>query len=126
MADAFIAHLHDLFAAFGPITTRAMFGGHGVYFDGLIIGIVLDDGLYLKTDDATRAEFEAAGCVPCVYTGQRQPITMSYWSLPDEAMESPQALSPWAKLAYEAALRKPRPASKPRAAAKKAGPKPRR
>lgn len=119
MADAFIAHLHDLFAAFGPISTRAMFGGHGLYFDGLIIGVVIGDALYLKTDDETRARFEAAGCAPCVYTGQKQPITMSYWSLPDDAMESPQAMLPWARLAYAAALRKPRAPVKPRKAAKK-------
>jgi len=114
MADAFIEHLHDLFAALGPISTRAMFGGHGLYFDGLIIGIVIDDALYLKTDDETRAQFEAAGCIPFVYTSQQQPITTSYWSLPEEAMESAQAMLPWAKLAFEAALRKPRPAKKAR------------
>ena len=114
MSTDFIAHLHDLFAALGPISTRAMFGGHGVYFDGLIIGIVIDDALYLKTDDQTRANFEAAGCVPFIYTGQQQPITMSYWSLPEDAMESPQAMLPWAKLAFEAALRKPRSSKKAR------------
>ena len=123
MADAFIAHLHDLFAALGPISTRAMFGGHGVYFDGLIIGIVIDDALYLKTDDQTRANFEVAGCTPFVFTsaqsrGQQQPVTTSYWSLPDDAMESPQAMLPWAKLAFEAALRKPRSSGKVRKPAK--------
>jgi DNA transformation protein len=119
MADAFIEHLHDLFAALGPIGTRAMFGGHGVYFDGLIIGIVIDDALYLKVDDQSRAQFEAAGCAPFVYKfdqsrGQQQPITMSYWSLPEDAMDSPQAMLPWAKLAFAAALRKPRPPKKAR------------
>lgn len=108
MADAFLAHLHDLFAPLGPVTVRAMFGGHGVYLDGLIIGLVLDDVLYLKADAVSRVQFEAAGCAPCVYRGQRQPITMSYWSLPADAMESPQAMLPWARLAYAAALRKPR------------------
>src|SRR5688500_18820582 len=118
MADAFIEHLHDLFAALGPISTRAMFGGHGVYFEGLSIGIVIDDALYLKADDATREHFEAAGCAPFVYAGQQQPITTSYWSLPEDAMESPQAMLPWAKLAFEAALRKPRSSKKARKPAK--------
>ena len=114
MRPGFIAHLHDLFAALGPVGTRAMFGGHGVYFDGLIIGIVIDDALYLKTDAQTRARFEAAGCTPFVYTSQQQPITTSYWSLPEDAMESPQAMLPWAKLAFEAALRKPKSPKKAR------------
>ena len=45
MSDAFIEYLHDLFADFGPVSLRAMFGGHGVYHQGVIIGIVIDDGL---------------------------------------------------------------------------------
>ena len=123
MADAFIEHLHDLFAALGPISTRAMFGGHGVYFDGLIIGIVIDDALYLKADAQSRARFEDAGCAPFVYRfdpgrSQQPPITMSYWSLPEDAMESPQAMLPWAQLAFEAALRKPRSSAKARKPAK--------
>lgn len=113
MSKDFIAHLHDLFAAFGPIRTRAMFGGHGLYThmnasDDVLIGIVIDEALYLKVDTETRAAFEAAGCAPFVYTGQRTPITMSYWSLPEEAMDSPEAMLPWARLAWEAALRKPK------------------
>lgn len=118
MSADFIAHLHDLFAALGPIGTRAMFGGHGVYLDGLIIGLVIDDALYLKTDEQTRAHFEASGCTPLVYASQQLPITTSYWSLPEDAMESPQAMLPWAKLAFDAALRKPRSSRKARKPAK--------
>lgn len=111
MADAFIAHLHDLFASLGEVKTRAMFGGHGLYVDGLIIGVLIDDVLYLKTDGQTRARFESAGGAPFTYAyghGRGAPATTSYWSPPDEAMESPQAMLPWARLAREAALRKPR------------------
>lgn len=112
MSEAFIAYLQDLFAEFGPVTARRMFGGYGLYHEGVIVGVVMDDAVYLKADDGTRAQFEAAGGAPFVYTsnkggGLKQPITMSYWSLPDEAMESPQAMLPWARLAWEAALRKP-------------------
>lgn len=116
MADAFIAHLHDLFAPLGAVRTRAMFGGHGLYVDGLIIGVVIDDVLYLKTDAETRARFESAGGAPFTYAlgqGRKAPVATSYWSLPDEAMESPQAMLPWARLAREAALRKPK-ARRPR------------
>src|SRR5688500_1355216 len=107
MTGAFLAHLHDLFGDAGAVTTRAMFGGHGVYLDGLIVGIVIDEALYLKTDALTRARFEAAGSTPFVYTGQAKPIETSYWSAPEDALESAQAMRPWVELARAAALRKP-------------------
>ena len=108
MSEAFLEHLRDLFSDFGEIEARPMFGGHGVYHAGAIIGVVIDDALYLKTDAQTRPAFEAAGCAPFVYAMQGREIAMSYWSLPDEAMDSPQAMRIWAQRAYEAALRKPK------------------
>lgn len=107
MSNDFLDYLHELFSEFGPIRTRAMFGGHGVYFEDRIIGIVIDDEIYLKVDDLTRAAFEAEGCAPFVYDAGDRQIAMSYWSVPAEAMDSPQALLPWARRANEAALRKP-------------------
>ncbi|MGV8942976.1 TfoX/Sxy family protein [Thermomonas sp.] len=104
-------HIHDLFSAFAAVTTRAMFGGHGVYREGVILGIVIDDVLYLKVDAATRATFEAAGCAPFTYEAKGKSVPMSYWSVPEEALDSPQAFRPWAQRAWEAALRKP-PAKK--------------
>ncbi len=107
MTGAFLAHLHDLFGDAGTVATRAMFGGHGVYLDGLIVGIVIGEALYLKTDASTRARFEAAGSAPFVFTGQKKPIETSYWSAPEDALESAQAMRPWIELARAAALRKP-------------------
>ena len=107
MTGAFLAHLHDLFGDAGAVTTRAMFGGHGVYLDGLIVGIVIGEALYLKTDALTRARFEGAGSASFVHTGQKKPIETSYWSAPEDALESAQAMRPWIELARAAALRKP-------------------
>lgn len=102
-----LAHIHDLFSAFATVTTRAMFGGHGVYREGVILGIVIDDVLYLKVDEATRATFEAAGCAPFMYVAKGRSVPMSYWNVPEEALDSPQDFRPWAQRAWEAALRKP-------------------
>jgi DNA transformation protein and related proteins len=110
MRSGLVEHLQDLFADFGAVSARPMFGGHGIYRDKALIGIVLDETLYLKVDLQTRRAFEAAGCVPCVYTRQRTPITMSYWTVPEAAMDSAQAMLPWAQLAHAASLRKPKSA----------------
>jgi len=50
----FVAHVLEMMRPVGSASARAMFGGHGVYLEGLIVGIVDDDVLYLKTDAATR------------------------------------------------------------------------
>ena len=111
-----LEHLRDLFSAFAPVAFKAMFGGHGIYRDGRILGIVVDGVPYLKVDDQTRAAFEAEGCTPFVYEAKGRIVPMSYWTVPDEALDSPQGLRPWAQRAWEAALRKPKPKSKKRKA----------
>ncbi len=105
--EGFIAYLHELLEPLGGITMRRMFGGHGVYCDGVFFAIVIDSRLYLKVDEQTRERFQAAGCAPFIYLGQEKPLQMSYWNAPEEAMDSSEELLPWAKLAIAAALRKP-------------------
>ena len=117
MRDDDLDYLRELFSAFAPVTFRAMFGGHGVYRDGVILAIVIDGAPYLKVDDHSRAAFQAEDCEPFMYEARGKRIPMRYWSVPAEAMDSPQAFLPWAQLAWESALRKPKP--KPRTRAKK-------
>ncbi|PZP32411.1 MAG: competence protein TfoX [Roseateles depolymerans] len=115
-------------AELGPVRTRAMFGAQGVYVDGLFLAIVNRGELFLKVDDTSRPRFEAAGCTPFTYqTRDGASMTMSYYRVPEEALESPPLMQPWARLAFEAALRaanakpaRPRSATPRRAAAKKA------
>jgi DNA transformation protein and related proteins len=103
--DEDIAWFRELLAPIGRITARRMFGGTGLYADGLIVGLEVEGALYLKTDDISRPHFAEAGGHPFVYDGKGKPITMSYWTPPDEAMDSPEAMRPWARLALEAASR---------------------
>ena len=104
--DAFIELCVELLQPLGPVRPRRMFGGHGIYVDGLFMALVIQNQLYLKTDDLSRERFVAAGCTPFSYatkTGERQ--VMSYYQPPEEALESPPLMRPWARLAFEAALR---------------------
>ncbi len=107
--EGLLEHLRELLEPLGRITMRPMFGGHGVYCDGLFFAIVIDGRIYLKVDGGTRARFESAGCAPFVYEGKGEPIAMSYWSVPEQAMDSAGDMRPWAKLAIAAASRKPAP-----------------
>jgi DNA transformation protein len=98
------AHCIELLSSLGPTRARRMFGGHGFYVDDLFVALEAFDRLYLKVDDLTRARFEAAGCEVFVYDAKKK-ASMSYYTAPDEAMESPALMRPWARLAMEAALR---------------------
>ncbi|WP_284616328.1 TfoX/Sxy family protein [Aquabacterium humicola] len=96
-----------------------MFGGHGLYVDELFVALLIGDVLYLRTDDETREAFRAASSAPFDYaTRDGQRIVMSYWAAPQEAMESPALMLPWARLAIASALRAA--ASKRSAAPRKA------
>lgn len=105
--DGFLDYLHELLGPLGKVSIRRMFGGHGVYLDGLFIAIVADGRIFLKVDEETKPRFLAAGCAPFAIVHKGQPLEMSYWSVPDEAMDTSEDMAPWAKLAIGAAMRKP-------------------
>jgi len=103
----YLAYLRELMRDGGVATTsRAMFGGHGLYADGVFFAIVDDDVLYLRVDAQNRAEFEALGCTPFEYpTREGVHQAMSYLCAPDEALERPEAMGRWVRSSLGAALR---------------------
>ena len=107
------AHSVELLQPLGSVRSRRMFGGHGLYVDDLFVALIAYDRLFLKADAETRAAFEAAGCEPFVYEGGgNKQVSVSYFTAPPDAMESPALMQPWARLALAAALRA-RAAKKP-------------
>ncbi|MES3015240.1 MAG: TfoX/Sxy family protein [Pseudomonadota bacterium] len=101
----FVAHCTELLGSIGSVRSRRMFGGHGFYVDELFIAIIAGERLYLKVDAQTRASFEAEACVPFIYDSAGQAVSLGYFSAPEDAMESPPLMQPWARLALAAALR---------------------
>ncbi len=127
--DSFVQYNLELLEPLGPVQARGMFGGWGLYYGGMMFGLIAEGRLYLKTDEATRPAFEAAGCEPFVYDSGKgkAPIAMSYWTPPTDASDDAHALLPWARRAVEAAQRaqakkataKKKPAAKKAPVAKK-------
>jgi DNA transformation protein len=101
---AFVSHCVELLEAQGPVRTKRMFGGWGLYVDEIFIAIIAFDRLFLKVDERTRPLFEAAGSEPFVYDAKSKPVSLGYWSAPAEAMDSPALMAPWARAALQAAL----------------------
>ena len=105
MSGEFVDYVMELFGPFGTVGARRMFGGHGVYLDGLMFAIVSEDTLYLKADEMNRIEFEQAGCEIFDYARKGKRATLDFFRAPEDAMESPELMLPWARTAYAAALR---------------------
>lgn len=101
----FADSLHEVFAALGPVQLRRMFGGHGVFHDGLMCAIVIRDTLYLKCDAHTRPHFEALGLAPFTYERQGRQMPMSYWQAPETVFEDRGEAALWSRRSFEAALR---------------------
>lgn len=95
----------DMFGEFS-ITVRRMFGGYGLYHDGLMVAISVGDTLYLKADAETEAAFIAEGCERFSYTrADGRTVSMAYNRAPDYLLDDPQELAQWACSAFQAALR---------------------
>ena len=104
----FTDQLHEVFAGLGPVQVRRMFGGHGVFHDGLMIGLVADSVLYLKADRETIPRFADRGMEPFVYHKSGNPVRMSYYTAPEEIYEDADEARHWADLALAAAVRSKR------------------
>jgi DNA transformation protein and related proteins len=104
--DSLAQMLVDELAPLGHVVVRRMFGGGGVFIDGLMIGLIADDQLYLKVDDALRPRFEAAGLVPFTYSKKTgNPVVMNFWQAPDSVLDDPDELRDWGAAALAAARR---------------------
>jgi DNA transformation protein len=106
ISQSSIDHAKDLFAPFGDIRVRKMFGGAGVYCDDLFFAIMDGEAIYLKVDDETRAAFEARGLEPFVYEMKDgSNASMPYYAAPEDIHDDESELKRWTTLALDAAAR---------------------
>ncbi len=89
----------------GPVEARRMFGGYGVFLDGLMFALFADEVLYFKTDPDNEARFRAAGSEPFTFRRKGRTVAMSYWRAPEACGTDPDALLEWARTGHEAARR---------------------
>jgi DNA transformation protein and related proteins len=101
--DGIIGRLSGL----GDITARAMFGGHGLYWRGMIFGIAHAGRLYFKVGEDSMPAFEARGMGP-FRPNERQTLK-SYDEVPPEVLADREALLSWAGEAIRAGRSSERP-----------------
>ena len=106
ISDDYIAFARDLLSDLEPLRVKRMFGGAGIYSGELFFAILVDNELYLKVDDANRADYESRGLAPFSYEMKSgRTGTMSYYPPPPEVLEERDALVQWALKAVDAARR---------------------
>lgn len=115
----------ELFSEFGAVSVRRMFGGHGVFADGMMFALEQDGELFLKADDLTIPKLAAENSEPFLYRARGREIALSYWKLPERLYDEADAFVVFARDAYGAALRaagnkKPKPLPAGKAEKKKA------
>lgn len=110
----FVDSASEQLAFVDGLRVRSMFGGHGVYQDDRMFAILMEDRLYFKTDDATRADFQARELEPFTYEMRGKTVSTGYYEAPPEVFDEPEAMRHWTALALAAAARaKTRKAPRP-------------
>ena len=102
---SFIDFVTDQLSEIENITSRRMFGGYGLYRNGLIFAIIADEELYFKSDDISLAQFENLGTKPFTYERDGKKYSMKYWKIPFDILEDKEELEKWCDLSYDVAIR---------------------
>ncbi|MDO9352536.1 MAG: TfoX/Sxy family protein [Solirubrobacteraceae bacterium] len=115
--------LPEVFERLGRVQARRMFGGHGLFHEGRMIGLVVRETLYLKADAESAPHFDALNAPAFSYERQGRTMQMSYREAPADLFDDRELAALWGRRAWEAAMRSGQ-APKPRrttvsAAAKK-------
>ena len=105
VSEEYLDYVVDQLGCLGQVVSKRMFGGVGLYFDGLFFALIAGDVLYFKVDDENRREYQDAGSKPFQPYGDDS-YSMSYYEVPVEVLENIDQLKTWARRAVAAAERK--------------------
>lgn len=96
--------LVEVLAPLGRVSVRRMFGGGGVFCEGVMFGLVSEDVLYLKGDEDLAALFESEGCERFAYGAKSRTVSLPYWRMPDRLLDEPDEMVSWARRSLTVAL----------------------
>ena len=107
VSDEFMDYVLNQFESWGQISARKMFGGAGLYCDGMMFGLIADDVAYLKVDDSNREDFVRAGSSAFnPFPEKTKTYIMSYYEIPADVLEDRELLGKWAERALAVARKK--------------------
>ena len=90
-----LEQLHGL----GQVHARRMFGAAGLYCDEIFFGIISDDTLYLRVDEASRPDYTSRGMQAFRPYADRPEVSMTYFEVPADVLEDAAELLTWSRRA---------------------------
>ena len=115
--EQFVTEVIDRFCVVDSVSSRKMFGGHGIFHHGLMIALIADNELYLKADKASEHWFKEQGLEAFSYQKAGGKVfKMSYFQVSESFFEDDEETRVWMQRAIDAAQRAPR---KPKRTSKK-------
>ena len=105
VSDQYLEYVLEQLAGLGPVATKRMFGGVGLYHGGRFFGLIARDTLYLKVNDENRADYQARRMARFRPRANKPQLSMTYYELPADILEDGEACALWAKKSVAAAVR---------------------
>jgi DNA transformation protein len=124
LSPGFSDYVLELLTGFGRVQAKRMFGGAGLFRDGVMFGLLLNDVVYFRVDEALAVDLKEQGSAPWVYTRNGKPREMSYWRMPETAADDPDEAVAIARRAYAAAIARKAESASPRPRRQPAGKRP--
>jgi DNA transformation protein and related proteins len=103
-SNQYLEYVLEQLQGLDRLVSRRMFGGAGLYQDEIFFGLIYKDRLYFKTDDTTRAEYEARGGEAFRPRPKLEAMKSAYYTVPADVLEDSEELVQWARKAVAAAV----------------------
>jgi DNA transformation protein len=84
-SEEYLDYVLDQLKSIGPVIARKMFGGVGLYWNGVFFALIADDTLYFKVDDSNRSDYEAVGMGPFKPFAEKS-YAMQYYEVPADVV----------------------------------------
>ncbi len=105
VSAGFKEFIAEQMSGFGPVTIRSMFGGAGIYCDGLMFALLDDEVIYLKVDDSNKPDFVAENLPPFTYGKGGKKMEMAYFRIPERCLDDMDEMAIWCRKAFDVALK---------------------
>jgi DNA transformation protein len=102
--SSLVSYVTEQLAFLGKISNRSIFGGMGIFIDDRLLGIVINEQLFLHTDRSNRDDYVGRGMAQFKPYPNAFDLTTDHHEVPRDVIDDPQVLKTWGKRALVAAV----------------------